>query len=80
MTFQQWKDSHDLPRGTPIYAALKPSGMTQEQEKLWTKGLRPVVGMNCWATVDDGWREQAQARIEFLCLEEERQQMERGHQ
>lgn len=67
MTFQQWKTEHGkgLKKGIPIYAAIMPTGLTLDEQEKWDKGLRPLVGMNGWASVDDGWREAEERRQEF---------------
>jgi len=82
MTFQQWKTEHSrgLAKGTPIYAAIMPPGLTLNEQDKWKRGLRPTVGMDCWSTADDGWREAMERHQEFLCSENERHQRERGFQ
>ena len=68
----RWKTEHSrgLLKGTPIYAAIMPPGLTLNEQEKWTKGLRPLVGMNGWGTTDDGWR--MEERQEFQSTERER--------
>jgi hypothetical protein len=75
---ERWKTKHSrgLAKGIPIYAVIMPPGLTLKEQGKWKNGLRPVVGMNCWATVDDGWREQAQTRQEFQYSDQERRERE----
>lgn len=72
----KWWQTALLAKGAPIYAANMPEGLTLDEQDKWKSGLRPTVGMDCWSTADDGWREAMERRREFLCSEQERRDRE----